>query len=253
MAFERTKNFIKRFVLTTSKNTNGFLLLIAFGLIFAFVIKNWDIYVEDPYVVIGCFLLLIAIPIVSRFNVFQYKDIILKRSVEEDIAKASTAEIKKEKAQEEAIENEGHDTRNKKNIVAQHEDRVKLEQKILKTYSDEVGFEKEVKLLLDESDPIADIEYLIFDGSYRNRKRRYFIVTKASLTPMLRDRIYRYLRIIKDVSDRVYHNRIILRFAYIKRADDRFSDIDRFRNHFRNAIENGYLEIDVFDEKGNKQ
>lgn len=250
--FQKLGNTIGRFILFITKSINGLFLLLAFGLIFAFIIKNWGINVADPYVIIGCFLLLIAIPIVSRFNVFQYKDIILKRSVDADITKASSAEIKREKEQEQVIEKQSKSSSSISEGKKRFDERRKTEQKALKRYVTQNAFEKEVKLLLDQNDPIADIEYLLFDGSYRDRKRRYFIVVKSTLSPMLMDRIYRNLRIIKDVSDRIYHNRIILKFVYVQTDENKFMSIDRFRNYFRNAIENGYLEIEMFDKDGNK-
>lgn len=239
------------------KNINSLMLLLAFGLVFSFAVKNWDINVKDPYVLIGCFLILIAIPIISRFDVVEYMGVkISRRSIEQDIAPASKGEVQREKIEDlksvqiaSGVENttaqEARDERRKR-----IEERRTIEERILGAYS-HPSFRREVKLHLDEPDPVADIDHLLFDGSYQERKRRYFIITRSYLSPFLIDRVYRYLRIIKDISDKIYHHKIILKIAYIQTGEEQ-RGLEHFRRFFRNALDSGYLEIDMFDADGNK-
>ncbi len=241
---------------TATKNINSILLLLAFGLVFSFALKNWNIDVKDPYVLIGCFLILIAIPIISRFDVVEYMGVkISRRSIEQDIAPASKMEITKEKIQdmrEAQASGTGasSEQETRKALRINFAEKRILEERVLNTYT-HPSFRREVKLHLEERDPIADIDHLLFDGSYQERKRRYFIITRTHLSPFFSDRIYRYLRIIKDISDKIYHHKIILKIAYIQSSEEQ-RRLDFFKRFFSNAIDSGYLEIDIFDAEGNK-
>ena len=229
------------------------MLIITFGLILFFLISPWDMGKIDPYLILGLFAILAAIPMLSRFNIIQWKDMTFSASpkVKEAGPNDKTDDDdEKEKGEEAGRASRQLDWKQKK------EQRKKIRNAILDSYGlahSEYGY----KLELSAGDPIADIENLIFDGFYTNWKRHYFIkVLLYSPVPTLgRQTLYRDLRVIKDMTDNTPYRKYIIKIAYVvseEHKDRRLSGINSLRNYFEKAIDSEYLEIDVFNEQGKK-
>ena len=245
------------------------MLLVVFILILVFLIYPWSPQKEaDTYLVLGLFAILTIIPLLSillRFNTIKYGGFEFKGHMS-NIGQADPKEIEEDKEKEEAVEedkgkegasrNHGDDQRFK-DVRRRRAEREEVENKVLDSFSSETEFQKRAALRLDEdADPIADISRIIFDGFYRSWRRHYFIKIffSHSMPMLMRDRLYRDIRIMKDLTDGTRYRKYILKIAYIKLAGE---EVDRglvglkfLKNYFGKAIRDGYLEIEVFNENG---
>ena len=212
---------------------------------------------DDIYLILGIGGFTILTSMFLGIKTLKVKDFSIERSVEGKVSAATKEELEtkeewtQKKETQETETKSPHDTSiHSEDHRARRERVEKVKRKVLETYSSKHNFRQDIKLSLDEPDPIANIEHLIFDGFYNERKRDYCILISWQLGYNLA-RYYRDLRIITDISFRMYHRRVILRIAYIKKeADDRM--LKRFQNYFRLAIEDDHLKIDFFNEEGEK-
>ena len=249
------------------------MLLVVFILILVFLIYPWSPQKEaDTYLVLGLFAILTIIPLLSillRFNTIKYGGLEFK-GPRSNIGQADPQEIEEDKKKEEAVEedkekerasrDQGDDQKAedfKRRMTEKREKRREIENKVLDSFSSETEFQKRAALRLDEdADPIADISRIIFDGFYISWRRHYFIkIFFSHSVPMLmRDRLYRDIRIMKDLTDGTPYRKYILKIAYIKldgeEADRELVGLKFLKNYFGKAIRDEYLEIEVFNENG---
>ena len=247
------------------------MLIVVFIFIMGFLIYPWLPKETDTYLILGLFAISATIPFLlslSRFNTIKYGNMEFS-GPRLDIRQADPKEIEEDKEKEEAVEEDEEEVRTsrdrddgqkfediRKRMTERREKRRRIENKVLDLFSSETDFQKHAVLQLDEdADPIADIGQIIFDGSYRNWRRRYFIKILFSHTPPLaiRDRLYRDIRVMKDLTDGTRYRKYILKIAYIKLGEEVSSELkslDFLKNYFSKAIRDEYLEIKVFNENG---
>ena len=244
------------------------MLLVVFILILVFLIYPWPPQKTDTYLVLGLFSILTIIPLLSilfKFNIIKIRDVEF-RGPRLDIRQADPKEVEEDKKKEEVVEedkgkegasrNHGDDQRFK-DARRRRAERAEIENKVLDSFSSKNNFQKHAMLQLDEdADPIADVGRIIFDGFYRNWRRHYFIKIFFS-GPMYmagRERLYRDIRVMKDLTDGTPYRKYILKIAYIKldgeETDRGLVGLKFLKNYFGKAIRDEYLEIEVFNENG---
>ena len=236
-----------------------FMLIAVFILIIVFLIYPWLPNETDPYLILGLFAISASIPLLSRFDVIKHHGTELRRS-EPKVESANQQEVKEGKEKEEGeLKSQTDDQKSediRRRIIERREKREKIENKVLDSFSSKNEFQKHAKLQLDEdADPIADVGRIIFDGFYRDWRRRYFIkiVFSSSMYTVLSERLYRDIRVMKDLTDGTPYRKYILKIAYIKsdgEADRELVALNRLKNYFGKAIRDEYLEIKVFNENG---